>query len=391
MCGILTQNLGVLIHILAVILSWFNPFSWLKWTPTSMTKLAQVEYRILQSLKNVVDSKFVSLPGTSNRIWTICANKTIKRTPLVLVHGMGGGVGLWAQNIDELATNRPLYAFDLLGFGRSSRPSFSKKPQIAEMEFVDSIEAWRKEMELEEFVLLGHSLGAYLAAAYAIRYPKRIKHLILVDAWGFAEKPVQSESDRRPPTWIRMVASIMKPFNPLAGLRAAGPWGPNLVKRFRPDLHEKFSDRFDDDTIFEYIYHCNAQHPSGETGFKSLTHSFGWAKNPMIHRASDLDKEIPMTLIYGSKSWVNSETGYQIKHIRSDKYVDVQVVRGAGHHVYADKPEPFNTLVTKICNKVDGIDQMSLASRRTQSVPNFRQSESKELKVPLQSPDPAQL
>lgn len=83
-------------------------------------------------------------------------------------------------------------------------------------------------MDLDEFVLLGHSLGAYLAAAYAIRYPKRIKHLVLVDAWGFQEKPLQSESDRRPPRWIRMVANIMQPFNPLAGLRAAGPWGQCL-------------------------------------------------------------------------------------------------------------------------------------------------------------------
>ena len=31
----------------------------------------------------------------------------------------------------------------------------------------------------------------------------------------------------------------------------------------------------------------------------------------------------------------------------------VQVVRGAGHHVYADKPDPFNKLVLRICDAVD--------------------------------------
>ena len=37
--------------------------------------------------------------------------------------------------------------------------------------------------------------------------------------------------------------------------------GPGLIKRFRPDLQEKFSGLFDDDTILDYIYHCNAQQP----------------------------------------------------------------------------------------------------------------------------------
>jgi len=37
--------------------------------------------------------------------------------------------------------------------------------------------------------------------------------------------------------------------------------GPVLVKKFRPDLQKKFSNTLDDDTIFEYIYHCNAQTP----------------------------------------------------------------------------------------------------------------------------------
>lgn len=30
-----------------------------------------------------------------------------------------------------------------------------------------------------------------------------------------------------------------------------------------------------------------------------------------------------------------------------------KVVRGAGHHVYADKPEPFNRLVQRICDAAD--------------------------------------
>lgn len=37
--------------------------------------------------------------------------------------------------------------------------------------------------------------------------------------------------------------------------------GPGLVKKFRSDIQNKFSDVLTDDTITSYIYHCNARNP----------------------------------------------------------------------------------------------------------------------------------
>ncbi|XP_062572428.1 (Lyso)-N-acylphosphatidylethanolamine lipase-like isoform X1 [Saccostrea cucullata] len=349
-----------LLHAFGVIFcSAVYPSSWFSWRPTSMAKLAQAERKILQAFlrKTTYDTKYVTLPNTHHRLWTLTVDHkdnevNNKKVPLVMVHGMGGGIGLWAQNLGPLSENRPLYAFDVLGFGRSSRPQFSSKPEKTEQQFVESIEEWRKEMDIKEMILLGHSLGAYISGAYSLKYPDRVKHLVLVDAWGFPEKP--PEDQQRPiPMWIKVIATIIKPFNPLAVLRVAGPFGPGLVRRFRPDLQDKFADTLDDDTIFDYIYHCNAQSPSGETAFKNLNTSFGWAKNPMIHRLPDLKKEVPVTLVYGSKSWVDSNTGYHIKYLRNESFVEVAVVRGAGHHVYADKPNPFNKLIQRVCEAVD--------------------------------------
>lgn len=64
---------------------------------------------------------------------------------------------------------------------------------------------------------------------------------------------------------------------------------------------------------------------SGEAAYKSLSFSLGWAKNPMLHRIKDLSREVPITFVYGSRSWMDSECGYQTKDLRKGSYVDVQV------------------------------------------------------------------
>ena len=168
------------------------------------------------------ESKFVDLDD-ENKLWTVTFNPQATNLPLVMVHGFGGGLGLWAMSIDALAKNRPVYAFDLLGFGRSSRPRFSTDPQEAEVEYVNSIEQWRQQIGLEKFVLLGHSFGGFLSSAYALRHPSRVKHLVLVDSWGFQKKPEEFEFNM--PLWFRALAVVLSSFNPLAGMRAAGPLG----------------------------------------------------------------------------------------------------------------------------------------------------------------------
>uniref|UniRef100_A0A3Q3WND2 (Lyso)-N-acylphosphatidylethanolamine lipase n=1 Tax=Mola mola TaxID=94237 RepID=A0A3Q3WND2_MOLML len=319
-----------------------------------MSLLKTAESKIL-ACKNCLWARFVTLPN-QDRIWTLTVTNY---TPLVMVHGFGGGVGLWIRNLEPLSRWRSIYAFDLLGFGRSSRPNFPSDAAKAEEQFVDSIEQWRQSVGLENMILLGHSLGGYLATSYAIQYPSRVSHLILVDPWGFPERsPPQTQEGqgaevvKRPiPRWVKTIAAMVSLFNPLAVIRAAGPWGPGLVNRFRPDFKRKFEDMFDDDTMTQYIYHCNAQTPSGEVGFRAMSESLGWAKRPMLQRVHLLPPSMPLTMLYGAQSWVDSSSGDRVVEIRN--HVRTRLINNASHHVYADQPEEFNRVVESICNTVN--------------------------------------
>jgi hypothetical protein len=54
--------------------------------------------------------------------------------------------------------------------------------------------------------------------------------------------------------------------------------GVRIMKYFRPDLRMKFETLFNDDRILTYLYHCNAQIPTGEQGFRAISDFLAWAK-----------------------------------------------------------------------------------------------------------------
>ena len=151
-----------------------------------------------------------------------------ERLPLVMVHGFGTGFLQFHKNMDHLHSQRRLFAIDLPGFGRSTRVPFTPDAQSAEEEFVDSIEKWRQGAGVDRFILLGHSLGAFLACAYTMKYPSQVRHLILVDPWGFAIPPCEAELKEKFSQFsfrTRMLWNVVNKFKPFASIRAAGPWG----------------------------------------------------------------------------------------------------------------------------------------------------------------------
>ena len=128
---------------------------------------------------------------------------------LVMLHGYGAGLGLFYKNYEGLSRPKgwKVYALDLLGMGRSSRPPFrihskDRQASITEAEdwFIDALEEWRIQKKINRFTLLGHSLGGYMAVAYALKYPGHINKLILASPVGIPEDPYAVNADMPEPS-----------------------------------------------------------------------------------------------------------------------------------------------------------------------------------------------
>lgn len=49
--------------------------------------------------------------------------------------------------------------------------------------------------------------------------------------------------------------------------------------------------------------------------------SFGWARRPMLERIHLIRKDVPITMIYGANTWIDTSTGKKVKMQRPDSYV----------------------------------------------------------------------
>lgn len=93
---------------------------------------------------------------------------------LLLLHGFTGSAQDWADIASELAEERSVIAVDLPGHGRSP----AAQPGVAGFE--ETIEALRAVVADTGAVdLLGYSLGARLALAFALAWPDQVRRLVL--------------------------------------------------------------------------------------------------------------------------------------------------------------------------------------------------------------------
>jgi pimeloyl-ACP methyl ester carboxylesterase len=150
--------------------------------------------------------------------------------PLLALHGWLDNAGSFARLAPLLSTHHRVIALDLPGHGGSDHLPAGTTYHY--LDYVHAVLAALDALQLERCSLLGHSLGAGIAALVAAAAPARIGRLWLIEGLGplgddgshtlqrFRDALAPRESGRRAPRVFRDVAQAVSARSIVSGLPA---------------------------------------------------------------------------------------------------------------------------------------------------------------------------
>lgn len=279
--------------------------------------------------------------------------------PLVLLHGWGSGAALFGRDLAGLAAVHRVHLVDWLGFGASSRPAFCTGwgPEEAEDFFLDALEevifAMRESGELgEDFHVVGHSMGAFLAVGYALRHPRDVRNLVLASPVGVPRRPLNKFPPPSAPWMKRLV------FWACFALWDRH-WTPQVVIRHAPTERigrmlagRLMAPRFPAgvqatrDAIVEYFYQTCVAPASAEHSLSTVLESGAYARRPLVDKLPKV--QVPVRFLYGDRDWMDWKGAEAVgKTMKVETGIDR--LDDAGHHLYYDNPDQFCRFVIDAC------------------------------------------
>lgn len=138
-----------------------------------------------------------SIDTAMGRIGYRRAGPAAVRDPLVLLHGIGSGSGSWVRQLEAFDATRTVLAWEAPGYGASDALPM---PEPEAQDYAQRLWAWLDALGLGEqpVTLVGHSLGALMAAAAAAVQPDRVHRLVLLSpAQGYGKADAQVRESKR--------------------------------------------------------------------------------------------------------------------------------------------------------------------------------------------------
>ncbi|TVP95998.1 MAG: alpha/beta hydrolase [Acholeplasmatales bacterium] len=217
---------------------------------------------------------------------------------IVLVHGFMGNSFDFHEIALELATSHRIIALDLVGFGMSDKPSDFDYSKTRQAELVAQV---LEHLDVEHYVLGGHSMGGEVVLRHAHLYPERVLQLIL-----FASAGLQSGQNRVLP---------------------------------RPFYHLLFKNYFIQRTVFKSVFANPSYHDAdrfnpmfrvNSTIPTRTLQAFSRAKDDTTVLSFIDAIEIPTLIIYGNEdTWTPPENGTLFHaHLSNSQLV---LLEGVGH------------------------------------------------------------
>jgi pimeloyl-ACP methyl ester carboxylesterase len=125
---------------------------------------------------------FAADDGSRLSVWVL--GPLSAERPVVLLHGLGADASYWAGTARALVrAGRTVLLPDGPGSGRSEPPRTVAGYRVPGR--VAAVDAMFRALGLGKADVVGHSLGGWTAAAFALQHPEKTGRLVLVDAGGF--------------------------------------------------------------------------------------------------------------------------------------------------------------------------------------------------------------
>ena len=122
--------------------------------------------------------------------------------PIMLVHGFGEDRSIWQQQVQALASQALVITPDLPGSGASPWPC-SGDGFLTMEDYAASLKAILDAENLERCTIVGHSMGGYIALAFAAQWPERMDGLGLFHSTAAADGPEKIAARERGIAFVR--------------------------------------------------------------------------------------------------------------------------------------------------------------------------------------------
>lgn len=258
---------------------------------------------------------------------------------VVFVHGLGSYLKFWRYQLDAFAeAGYHVIALDMLGYGKSSKPSTFPYTMEA---MADVVREVKNSLGLERPILVGHSMGGQTSLSYAIRYPEELKALVLTSPAGF------EKFSRREKEWFNAAFSV--PF--VKSTPEEGVWGSvrkGNFFRWKEEYDWLIEERVRLTGAKEFDQYAYAQVKSvhGLTQTDFIRASLDQVKAPTIIVYGQMDRLIPNPFLHGGPTAEVMEFGHA--GIKGSQLVGLE---RCGHTLQIDCSTEYNEVVLRFLKK----------------------------------------
>nr|WP_225938721.1 alpha/beta hydrolase [Kovacikia minuta] len=154
--------------------------------------------------------------------------REIGRGPvLVFLHGSWEDSSQWLPVIEHLSSEFHCFAPDLLGFGESECPKVHYSIEYQ----VECLAEYLEALKLKQVYLVGHSLGGWIAASYALKYLDQVNGIVLLTPEGVLARGLERRWQGARLLLQPFVLWTLRSLRPLAKLLKIGKIDPLLQQR----------------------------------------------------------------------------------------------------------------------------------------------------------------